>query len=172
MIFDLLTPRHKEWVLMAISQGASPEIAEDIVQDMYLRLNKYVKDPNRIMYGAEVNTFFIYRTIRNLVNTANKHKNITVSIDDCDDFESSDVNYSEQAAFTELSESVWQSTETWHWYDKKLFNLYHTTDNTIRSLSEKTNISERSIWNTLNNGRQRIKIQCKKQYENWKRTRE
>jgi RNA polymerase sigma factor (sigma-70 family) len=155
---------------MALSQGASPETAEDVVQDMYLRLNKYVKNPERIMYGKEVNTFFVFRTIRNLVlnefRDNAKRTHITTSLQ----AGAEDVNYDEQASFTALNDKIWESTDNWHWYDKKLFTIYHTTDNTIRSLSEDTNISERSIWNTLDNCRTKIKEDCKKEYEEWKRT--
>ena len=174
MIFDLLTNRHKEWIRMAISQGANPDTAEDIVQDMYLRLHKYVKDPERIMYGDEVNTFFVFRTIRNLVlNDIKTEGRMGVNYDfvDTSSTASEPVNYDEQASFTALTDKIWSSTDDWHWYDKKLFKLYHTTDNTIKSLADKTNISERSIWNTLDNCRSKIKIKCKKEYESWKRTR-
>ena len=169
MILELLAPRHKEWIAMSIKLGA--ENPEDTVQEMYLRLHKYVKDPERIMYGDEVNTFFVYRTLRNLI-ISEKKKSAKFPRSENEEITepAQEVNYGEQASFTALTDKIWSSTEDWHWYDKKLFNLYHTTDNTIRSIGEKTNISDRSIWNTLDNCRQRLREDCKKEYNEWKGT--
>ena len=60
---------------------------EDFVQEMYLRLNKYIKNPNKIMYNEEEpNKFYIYVTIKNLWNTylKDKAKHRMMSIDDID----------------------------------------------------------------------------------------
>ena len=57
---------------MAHSFGAG-DYAEDIVQEMYIRLNKYVEDPERIMYKDEPNKLFVWVTLRNMVrNFQNK----------------------------------------------------------------------------------------------------
>ena len=39
--------------------------------------------------------------------------------------------------------------ETWHWYDKMLFRLYHETGDSIRKIAENTRISTSSIFKTL-----------------------
>ena len=39
----------------------------EIVQEMYLRINDYVKDVNKIMYDdKQINTFYVYITLRNI----------------------------------------------------------------------------------------------------------
>jgi len=171
MILELLAPRHKEWIAMSIKLGA--ENPEDAVQDMYLKMHKFVKDPERIMYGDKVNTFFIWRTLRSIIVSDFRKKSREQPEPEAKEIieQAQEVNYDEQASFTALTDKIWSSTEDWHWYDKKLFKLYHTTDNTIRSIGEKTNISDRSIWNTLDNCRQRLREDCKKEYDDWKRTR-
>ena len=41
--------------------------ANELVQEMYLRMYDYTKDVKRIMYNEkEINTFYIYITLRNL----------------------------------------------------------------------------------------------------------
>ena len=41
--------------------------ANELVQEMYLRMHDYTKDVKRIMYNEkEINTFYIYITLRNL----------------------------------------------------------------------------------------------------------
>jgi DNA-directed RNA polymerase specialized sigma24 family protein len=60
---------------MAKSFGASQELAEDLVQEMYVRLHKYVDDPQKIMYSeTEVNTFFVYVSLRNMYTSLMKAK--------------------------------------------------------------------------------------------------
>ena len=118
---------------MARSFGTETHEAEDLVQEMYLRMYKYVENPEKIMYNdKEVNTYF-----------EQAHKN--------------------------LIDELWEEVETWHWYDTKLFKLYHNTDMTIKKISQETKISERSIWNTLDNGRKKIKQKQEKSYKIYKK---
>ena len=51
---------------MAMSICRDKNIAKDLVQDMYLRLNRYIDNPEKIMKNDEVNSFFVYITLRNL----------------------------------------------------------------------------------------------------------
>ncbi len=161
---------------MARSFGANKDVAEDLVQEMYLRLYDYVDNVDRIMYNEkEVNTFFVYVTLRNLYGYLMKAKSrITiVEIDDLSDellFE--EANIEAEHRMVELYDQIWESVDDWHWYDKKLFDIYHNSDMSIRKLSEETNISARSIWNTLDNGRKRIQEAHKEAYQSWRRTQE
>ena len=55
---------------MCKSFGASDDLAQELVQEMYVRLYKYVDDAEKIMYNeTEVNTFFVYVTLRNMYAT-------------------------------------------------------------------------------------------------------
>ena len=67
-ILDILAKRHIEWVKMAKAFKISEDNdANELVQDMYLRMHDYTKDVKRIMYNEkEINTFYIYITLRNL----------------------------------------------------------------------------------------------------------
>lgn len=152
---------------MAMSFGCTKDNAQDIVQDMYLRMYKYVENPERIMYSKdEVNTYFVFVVLRNLYITS--QKGLTFSELEELDGELEDANYEMEQAHTNLIEEMWQEVEGWHWYDTKLFKLYHNTDMTIKKISEETKISERSIWNTLDNGRKKIQSNCKEAYKAWK----
>ena len=58
---------------MAKSFGVTDDDANELVQEMYLRLHKYVDDPERIMYNDdEVNTFYVYVTLRNIYLSGTK----------------------------------------------------------------------------------------------------
>ena len=41
-MMELLSKYHNLWISMGLSMGVPKHMVEDIVQEMYLRLNKYV----------------------------------------------------------------------------------------------------------------------------------
>ena len=169
MILELLAKRNDEWIRMAMSFGADRDAAQDLVQDMYIRMYKYVDNPERIMYNEdEVNTYFVFVVLRNLFITSQKGvKFESIDMADVDDSHD-EPNYEMETTHNNLLNELWEEVESWHWYDTKLFKLYHNTDMTIKKISEETKISERSIWNTLDNGRKRIQTNRKEAYEAWK----
>jgi len=44
---------------------------------------------------------------------------------------------------------LYKEVDTWHWYDKMLFKLYHETGHSIRKIAKMTQISTTSIFKTL-----------------------
>lgn len=174
MILELLSKRHEEWLKMAKSFGTQTHEAEDLVQEMYLRMYKYVETPEKIMYNeTELNTYFVFVVLRNLFFSSKKSLSSLMSlhIEELNDLdgEIENVNYEYEEAHKNLINELWDEVETWHWYDTKLFKLYHNTDMTIKKLSQETKISERSIWNTLDNGRKKIKQKQEKSYKAYKK---
>jgi len=167
VILKLLAKRNDEWIRMAMSFGADRDSAKDLVQDMYLRMYKYVENPERIMYNEdEVNTYFVFVVLRNLYISSQK----AMTFSELEELEGEmdEPNYEMEMAHNNLIDELWEEVDSWHWYDTKLFKLYHNTDMTIKKISEETKISERSIWNTLDNGRKRIQTNRKEAYQAWK----
>lgn len=165
---QILALRHNEWLKMVRSFGADRDTAHDIVQDMYLKMHKYVPTPERIMFNeTEVNTFFVFVVLRNLYASHVKSEAKEVSAYEYTD----EVNMAEQEAFEDLVAAVWDEVDSWHWYDNKLFRVYHGSEMTIKKISEETKISERSIWNTLDNGKKRIQENCSDKYKAWQEAR-
>ena len=156
---------------MARSFGADQELAQDIVQEMYVRLYKYVDEAEKIMYNeTEVNTFFVYVTLRNMYTTLMKAKARFEFVDVSsleDELIFEEANEEAEIQMLSLYEEIWETTDEWHWYDKKIFHLYHNTDMSIRTLADETKISARSIFNTLKNARERIQTDCNETYKAW-----
>lgn len=155
--FEYATKRHKDWLSMAHKLGAG-DFAEDVVQEMYLKLLE-LKNPEKIMYNqTELNGFYIYIIIKNLVYDLKKAqtKYTMVSVDEvinlCDD------SPEDEHEFMLKIETLNNETEKWYWYDKMLFNIYHSTGMSIRKLSQETNISASSIFNTLKVCKEKIII--------------
>lgn len=69
-VLEVLSEKHDDWIHMAMSLGICRDDAHELVSRMYINMYSYVKDVDRIMYSeTEVNTFFVYSTIKNLFKT-------------------------------------------------------------------------------------------------------
>ena len=135
-ILDILAKRHNEWLNMAKSFKLNNSDANELVQEMYLRMYDYTKDVKRIMYNeTEINTFYIYITLRNLYYSKftnyNKNKK-TVLFSDIDtekfnyimnqivyDVDEYNDNYKKKVNLEALYNKIEDVIEEWYWYDKK-----------------------------------------------------
>jgi DNA-directed RNA polymerase specialized sigma24 family protein len=170
-LLSLLAKRQTDWIRMCKSFGASNDLAQELVQEMYVRLYKYVADAEKIMYNeTDVNTFFVYVTLRNmygnLMRARSKFEFVDVNI--LEEYIFEDTNEDAEMQLIALYDKVWSTQDDWHWYDKKIFALYHNTDMSIRTLAGETKISARSIFNTLKNARERIQEDCEDSYKAYK----
>ena len=172
-LLNALAKKHFDWLAMAKKLGAT--YPDDIVQEMYIRLNQYVKDPDRIMFKhGEVNTLYVYFTIRNLVSDEKKEQKkdpVWLGLDTSGDVSLSSEYYERymsdavflQQELQDLINIIQDEKDKWHWYDRDLFDVYFSDEEmTIRKLSEETKISVSSIFNTLKNAKQRIKEAIRK----------
>lgn len=187
-IIDVLSKRHNEWIKMAQSFKLSKDDANEIVQEMYLRLHDYTRDVNKIMYSKkEVNTFYIYITLRNLYysgftnygKSPKSKKMILFSEIDTDDFDALINRISEdydeinddlmkKINLDVLCDKIDEVIEDWYWYDKKLTKLYLNTDMSMRDISKETKISLSSIFNTLTNAKEKIRQKVGQEYKKYK----
>jgi len=187
-ILDILSNKHQDWFNMAKSFGLSNDDANEIVQEMYIRIYDYTKDIKKIMYNkTEVNTFYIYITLRNLYysNFAKYGKSIKTKkiflfteMDDnsikkvynnyFEDYESYMQTVSKKKSLDKLHEKIEQTIDSWYWYDKKLTKLYFDSGMSMRDLSKETKISLSSIFNTLTNAKEKIRQNTKEEYKKYK----
>jgi len=179
-MMELLSKYHNLWVSMGLSMGIPQHLVEDIVQEMYLRLNKYVKNPEKIMYNeTDVNKFYVYITIKNLYNDylKEKNRNQVIRLDDIE------VTYEiveptpegqlkaeieKQKAEERLVDLIQQEVSSWdRWYDQKLFKVYYETDISMRKLSADTNISVTSIFNSCKNYKQILNTKLAEDFQDY-----
>tara|TARA_R100001460_G_scaffold24782_4_gene49714 strand:- start:323 stop:847 length:525 start_codon:yes stop_codon:yes gene_type:complete len=173
---------------MAKSFGLSNDDANEIVQEMYVRIYDYTKDIKKIMYNeTEVNTFYIYITLRNLYysNFAKYGKSVKTKkvflfteMDDnsikrvynnyCEDYELYMQSVNKKKKLDILLEKIEQTIDSWYWYDKKLTKLYFDSGMSMRDLSKETKISLSSIFNTLTNAKEKIRQNTKEEYKKYK----
>jgi len=135
---------------------------------MYLRLNRYIDNPEKIIKDGEVNSYFIYITLRNLFYDAKKSHKAEISKDysDVENIsilsalaeipEETEENDGMEKAYLTIFEAIDKEVSTWHWYDQKLFRLYYYTPQSLRDIAGDTKISLTSIYNSCKNYRKII----------------
>jgi len=171
-MLDKLAEKHNLWLKMVVGFGCDVETAKDIVQSMYLRIHKYVKDEERIMYNDdEVNRFFIYVTLKNMYYTYEKSNSKFVWYelreDDAIDDELRDFEFEEamETAFERLIDKINAEMDTWHKYDKILSEKYLKSDYSLRDIANGSGISLTSIFNSMRANKQILKNKFKEDYE-------
>ncbi|QGG54092.1 RNA polymerase sigma factor [Lysinibacillus pakistanensis] len=167
-VLEELGKHHNEWLRMVKSFGAKSE-AEDIVQDVYLRIHKYIEKHqahDKIIKDGKVNKPFVFISLRNtyIMYCKDEKKRVQCVWTTCPNFAKTKRDYntkSENKFFNRLN----QETDSWHWYDKMLFTYYMESGRSYRDLAEESNISLTSIWNTMKNCKERIKDNLSEDWE-------
>jgi DNA-directed RNA polymerase specialized sigma24 family protein len=165
-ILTKLAERHSEWVSMARAIGCGIS-SDDVVQDMYLRIHKYKS--MELTEDGEVNSVYVWYVLNNLfkdgIRKANKLE--VVSIGEGFEIEQIEDVEQKEESYTVIIDKIKEEVDSWTWYDRKLFNLYTTSNLSMRGLHEETNISLSSIFNTLKNCKERIKANVGEDYEDY-----
>ena len=150
----LVAKKHKEWIKIVISFGCDKEIAEDIVQEMYIKIQLKLEKGLDIMYGKEINYYYIFKTLKSLFyDLKRKGKNITiVNIEDnINDFNTEmDINYDSE--YKKITDSLSEM----YWYNRKVFEIINGGEK-IAELSRKSGIPYYSLYNTYNKVKSKLK---------------
>ena len=155
---EKVAKKHNDWLLTVKSFGCKPEIAEDIVQECYIKLDKLLKKGLDISYGdSEINYYYVYKTLKALyLDLCRKEKKIfKVGIEALEKYISEEV----QAPPKDITSKIRQLDnvlDSVSWYDKKVFNIV-SSGTSIMELSRKTGISYYSLYNTYSNVKKLIK---------------
>lgn len=170
-MLEAVSKRHEEWVRMAISTGSPSHLAEDIVQEVYLRLHKYRKtaEPKLIAEDGSVNAFYMFGAIRNTVRTELKQEGRYVAFPEFfyeESPEDADTEFEER--YQVLMDEIKEEVDSWGAYNSKLFNLYFKTDLSMRKIASGTGIGLTHIFSSLTKYRQNIKEKFAEDFNNLK----
>ena len=153
-MLELLAKEHTLWIKMVVNMGCSQDVAEDIVQEMYIKLHRLIKDENKIMYNdEEVNRFYVFVTLKNLYVDYRKAKGKYnfFEFDERDDVIDDEDSTDRDEAFSNLINSITEEINSWHLYDAKLCNTYFKSNLSLRDISTGSKISLTSIFNSVRN---------------------
>lgn len=148
-ILTLLSKKHKDWINVCKSFGASKELAEDVVQDMYIKLHTWSQTNDRsLMYNKdEVNYYFVFKALRSIYLDEVKRQGFTVN-PDTDHLFVNKTN-EDEIAYQEINEEIEDRLSKMYWYDRKIFELVYVKKISRLQLSEMTGISYHSIKRTV-----------------------
>jgi DNA-directed RNA polymerase specialized sigma24 family protein len=150
--------KHKTWVRTVISFGCDPAIAEDIVQEAYIKINKLIEKGLDISYGEEINYFYVYKTLKTLYGDLLR-QNKKIKKVDIDALNKYIIEEEEQIKHVDVSKKMQELNnflDSIYWYDRKVFEII-SSGVTIAELSRKTNITYASLYNTYRNVKNIIK---------------
>lgn len=150
----LIANKHKDWVQICMSFGCKKELAEDLTQEMYIKIMLLIEKKGLdIMYNEkEINYYYIFKTLRTLFyDYKRKGKNINfVSIENVT-LITNDVNYQEPY------DKVQEELSRMFWYDRKVFEIINSGDESIAEFSRKSKIQYYSLYNTYQKVKKKLK---------------
>lgn len=160
-----LSKHHEEWIKIVRGFGEY-FYTEDIVQEMYIKLSKH-ENVERFYKSGKIYKGFIWITLRNMFVDYQKAKlklekvSITEAIQLKDESESNEKTNAKNLIDLKINFIV----DSWHWYDKKLFNLYRDSGLSYRQIEKETGISFKSVYSTITNCKKSLKHELGECYE-------
>jgi len=149
--------KHQIWIDIVISFGCNPEIAEDIVQEMYIKIHNKIKKGLDINYGDnDYNYYYIFKTLKTLfLDLKRKQSKVSViSINELQDILPSD--YDNMINFDNTYNDIQNELNKMYWYDRKVFEIIEGGES-IAQFSRKSGIPYYSLYNTYNKVKNKLK---------------
>jgi DNA-directed RNA polymerase specialized sigma24 family protein len=161
-ILEILYKKHKQWVEIVETFGCNKQTAEDLVQEMYIKIAKKIENGTDILYNKnEVNYFYIYLTLKTLFLDL-KRKESKVSVISLSEIRESTwkniipSNYNNMINFENTYRDVKNELNKMYWYDKKVWQIIESGQS-IAELSRKSGIPYYSLYNTYKKVKEKLK---------------
>jgi len=145
MTLDDIVKNHSEYIKMAVFFTKNVDAANDIVQDMYLKLAVQQQkrgNLDHIEYNGKPSPQYIFRIIQTIFydSIATKTK-----------YHCCELKAVPESKCTYQNEPflMKEHLRRFTWYERRLTEIYFNHEHSIRSLAKATNISEKNIWLTL-----------------------
>lgn len=151
--------KHKQWCEIVQSFGCNPDTAEDLVQEMYVKLHHLIENGADITYNETVNYYYIYKILRTLFIDLKRKETKVSYTDDAEMYLlelKADDYLVDNRTHSEIHREVMKTLEELYWYDRKVFELLDG-EMSISELSRNTGISYYSLYNTYKKVKQILK---------------
>lgn len=151
-ILAVLFKKHNLWLTYIKSFGCNEDIAEDFVQEMYIKIFIYIqKNGNDIMYNdTEVNFYFVYVTLKNMWYDNARKKKKLITVDLITDIPQDETEYTEvefnlkNDAVIAWRDNLEQEINKIEDYTRQKANLCYIRFIYEKILVERTSVSELS----------------------------
>lgn len=144
----LVAKKHDTWVDIVSTFGCTRTVAEDITQEMYIKIQLQVEKGLDIMYQDDINYYYIFKTLKTLfLDLKRKQKGIVmVNIDD--EYVSSlgKAVATEDVNFDSAYEDVKDELSKMYWWNRKVFEVVNEGES-IAEFSRKSKISYTILYN-------------------------
>lgn len=154
---DIFINSYNDWLKLAKSY-VGDLYAKDIVNEAYIKLHG----------KKELNRSYIFLTVRSICIDYLREKNQVIKVDIQDRLMQPIEPTDREMALQRIKAKIDKEIDTWHWYDAKLFRLYKDNDNSLRQIASETDISLVSIFNTIKNCKEVIRLKFQKDYDHFK----
>tara|TARA_R100000734_G_scaffold4042_1_gene3566 strand:- start:3904 stop:4386 length:483 start_codon:yes stop_codon:yes gene_type:complete len=153
-ILEKAYEKHKTWVNICKSFGLDYATAEDLTQEMYIKLHHITEKGTDITYNKdELNYYYIFKILYTMFLQLKKKKDRVFFVDE---EILQNVESAEQVYFQEVEKKFNDEFSKLHWYDQKVFEII-ASGTKISELSRKTTITYISLYNTYRNVKKILK---------------
>tara|TARA_R100001244_G_scaffold51763_1_gene45059 strand:- start:124 stop:603 length:480 start_codon:yes stop_codon:yes gene_type:complete len=146
IILEEIFIKHQIWIDIVKSFGCNEETAEDITQEMYIKIKRKLDEGLDIEFGDDdYNYFYIYKTLKSLFLDLKRKeaKVIVIPIDDYLNLEIDNNNIDYVNTYIDIQKEL----KSMYWYDRKVYDIIDKGES-IASLSRKTGIPYHSLYHT------------------------
>lgn len=153
-ILEKAYQKHKTWVNICKSFGLDYATAEDLTQEMYIKLHYITEKGTDITYNKdELNYYYIFKILYTMFLQLKKKKDRVFFVDE---EILQNVESAEQVQFQEIEKKFNEEFSKLHWYDQKVFEII-ASGTKMSELSRKTTITYISLYNTYRNVKKLLK---------------
>lgn len=140
-VMILVAKKHDTWIDIVSTFGCTRRVAEDITQEMYIKIQLQVEKGLDIMYEDEINYYYIFKTLKSLFyDLKRRQKGVTIIEIGQHAQDSNDKRYSyNDVNYEDAYEIIENALSEMHWYDRKVFEIINGGES-IAELSRRSKI--------------------------------
>tara|TARA_B100000780_G_C20933697_1_gene372234 strand:+ start:110 stop:616 length:507 start_codon:yes stop_codon:yes gene_type:complete len=158
----LIAKKHQIWVEIVMTFGTSKQIAEDIVQEMYIKiLIQLEKGKLDLTFNddlTEINYFYIFKTLKTLfIDLKRKQKKIKIIHLDAHLEMYGDTYYAyNDVDYAESYEKVTDELLKMEWYDRRVFEIINGGES-VAEFSRRSKINYYALYFTYKKVKDKLK---------------
>ena len=111
--------KNDQWIDIVKSFGCNRDTSQDIVQEMYFKVQKRLEKGTDIQYSEDdINYYYIFKVLRSLFLDL-KRKESKVQIVELGEIENCELDINYEDAYEAVTEEI----NTLFWYDRKVYEI-------------------------------------------------